>query len=76
MIHSHTKKQEIHGRLKAALEQVDAFKDQLHEQNIQRAELEQKIQEMQSEHQEAQKALEESLEENSRSRCTLELISK
>ncbi|MED6266669.1 hypothetical protein CHARACLAT_004383 [Characodon lateralis] len=66
--------QEMDARLKAALVQVDTFKDQLQQKYAERTKLEKTIQDIQREHQEAKKALEESLKENKRSRCTLELI--
>lgn len=62
--------------MKAALEQVDTLRDELHEKNSELTKLEQMIQEIRRELQEAKEALEESLKENNRSRCTLELISR
>ncbi|XP_034438966.1 rootletin isoform X1 [Hippoglossus hippoglossus] len=67
--------QDLHGCLDAALEQVDTLRHHLQEREIERRELEQKIQEVEREMQEAKKASEESLRESNRYCRSLELIS-
>lgn len=81
-LHPHTntapvfKPQDLHGRLDAALEQVDTLRDHLQERDAERRELEQSIQEARRESQEAKKALEESLRDSNRYHCSLKLISR
>lgn len=60
----------------AALEQVDALREHQQERDAERRELEQKIQDVRRESQEAKKALEESLRDSNRYRRSLELISR
>lgn len=68
--------QDLRGCLDAALEQVDTLRNHLQGGDTERRELEQKIQELRRENQEAKKALEESLRDSNRYRCSLEVISR
>lgn len=68
--------QDLCGRLDAALEQSDMLRNHLQERDTDRRRLEQKIQEVRRESQEAKKALEECLRDNNRHQCSLELISR
>ncbi|XP_063747285.1 rootletin [Eleginops maclovinus] len=63
--------QDLRGRLEAALEQVET----LQKKDAMRTELEQKVQEVRRENQEVKTALEESLRDSNRYRCSLELLS-
>lgn len=75
-LHPPNKLQDLRGRLDAALEQVDTLRDHLQERDTERRELEQKIQIVRKESQEAKKDLEESLRDSNRHRCSLELMSR
>lgn len=68
--------QDLRGCLDAAMEQADTLRNHLQGGDAERRELEQKIQEVRRENQEAKKALEESLRDSNRYRCSLELISR
>lgn len=66
----------MRGCLDAALEQVHSLRAHLQDRDSERTELEQKIQGLKRESQEARAALEESLRDGSRSLCSLELVSR
>ncbi|AWP11438.1 putative rootletin-like [Scophthalmus maximus] len=66
---------DLRGCLDAALEQVDTLRGYLQDRDVERRGLEQKIQEVGRETQEAKKALEESLRDSNRYCNSLELIS-
>lgn len=68
--------QDQNGCLGAALEQVETLRNHMQEMGIGRREMEQKIQELRIESQEAKTALDESLKGNNRYRCSLELITR
>ncbi len=70
------KPQDLRGRLDAALEQVDTLRDHLQERDSERRALEQKIQEVRRESEEAKKALEENIRDSNRYRSSLEVISR
>lgn len=72
-----TRRQELRGRLDAAVEQADALRERLQGRDAENRKLEQKIQEVAKESQEARRGLEEELRDSSsRSRRSLELVSK
>lgn len=62
--------------MEAALKQADTFHNRLQEKDAEKMKLEQMIQDIQRESDEAKKALEESLKNCSREHCSLELISR
>lgn len=68
--------QDLRGCLDAALEQVETLRNHLQRGETERRQLEQKIQEVRRENQEAKKALEESLRDSNRYHCSLELITR
>ncbi|XP_028300551.1 rootletin [Gouania willdenowi] len=67
--------QELRACLDATLEQGDTLRDHLKDKDAERRKLEQKIQDGRRGIQEVKKALEESLRESNRYRCSVELIS-
>lgn len=72
-----TTQQELRGRLDAAVEQADALRKRLQGRDTENTNLEQRIQEVAKESQEARRALEEALRNSSsRSRRSLELVSR
>lgn len=71
-----TQRQELRGRLDAAVEQADALRERLQGTNAENRKLERKVQEVAKESQEARRVLEEELRDSSsRSRRSLELVS-
>ncbi|XP_034091518.1 rootletin isoform X3 [Gymnodraco acuticeps] len=67
--------QDLRWRLEVALDQEETLRDHLQERDAERKELEQKVLEVRRESQEAKTALDESLRDSNRYRCSVELLS-